>query len=272
MEEVIPGLLAERYPPEQAKFKSPLVLVHGVWSGAWCWQSWANHFCNLGWESIALDLRHRFAQNPIGNLDNLSFSDCVRDLAQVIRSFSTPPVLVAMNLGALMALKASEQTQPSALILVSPSPPGNLAAARSRPQRLLWLKYRLLILLHRPLRIDDKDFRAYFLSPLPENLQTALSRQTAPDSSALVREFLAPRVSLETRPLSCPILALSGSDDEIMPAVTTKRMSEWLGGDFREYPGQGHWLIEHNGENIVRDIHRWIIQKLGEKILLANFL
>src|SRR5262249_8083150 len=154
----------------------------------------------------AIDLRHRSAQNPMGNLDNLSFSDCVRDLAQVICSFSTPPVLVAMNLGALMALKASEQTQPSALILVSPSPPRNLPSARSRPQGLLWLKYRLLILLRRPLRIDDKDFRAYFLSPLPENLQTALSRQTAPDSSTLIREFLAPRVPLETRPLSYPML------------------------------------------------------------------
>src|SRR5262245_20459147 len=271
MKRLIAGVPAEDYPPEQAKFRSPLLLVHGVWSGAWCWLSWATHFSNLGWESVAIDLRHRSAQDPMGNLDNLSFSDCVRDVAQIICSFSTTPVVVAMNLRALMALKASEQTQPSALILVSPSPPGNLAAARSRPQRLLWLKYRLLILLRRPLRIDDKDFRAYFLSPLPENLQTALSRQTAPDSGALVREFLAPRVSLETGPSSCPILALSGSADEIMPAVTTKRMADWLGGDFREYPGRGHWLIEQDGENIVRDIHRWIIQKLGEKILLAEF-
>ena len=272
MERLIAGVPAEDYPPEQAKFRSPLLLVHGVWSGAWCWLRWATHFSNLGWESIAIDLRHRSAQNPMGNLDNLSFSDCVRDLVQVIRSFSTPPVLLAMNLGALMALKASEQTNLSALILVSPLPPGNLAAARSRPQRLLWLKYRLLILLRRPLRIDAKDFRAYFLVPLSENLQSTLFRQTAPESSALVREFLVPGVSLETRQLSCPMLTLSGSDDKIMPTETTRRMAEWLGGDFREYPGQGHWLIEHDGENIVRDIHRWIIQKLGEKILLANFL
>ena len=142
--------------------------------------------------------------------------------------------------------------------------------ARSRSQRLLWLKYRLLILLRRPLRIDARDFRGYFLAPLPEGLQTALSRQRAPESSALLREFLAPRVSLESRPLSCPMLALSGSLDQITPAVTTRRMTEWLDGEFREYPGQGHWLIERDGENIVRDIHRWIIQKLGEKILLAN--
>jgi len=48
-------------------------------------------------------------------------------------------------------------------------------------------------------------------------------------------------------------------------------VAKWLGGEFREYPRQGHWLIEQDGENIVRDIHRWIIQKLGEKILLADF-
>ena len=271
MEQFIAGLWAERYPPPQPKFKSPLILLHGVWSGAWCWQGWATHFCNLGWDCVAIDLRRRSAQNPIGTLQNLVFSDCVKDLGEVIRSFSNPPVLLAMNLGALMALKISEQIELFALILVSPSPPGNLAVPRSRPQRLLWLKYGILILLRRPLRIDEKDFRDYFLAPLPENLQTALSRQTATESSALIREFLAPRVSLEPRPLSCPMLALSGSDDKIIPAATTRRMAEWLDGEFREYPGQGHWLIEDDGENIVRDIHRWIIQKLGEKILLANF-
>jgi len=271
MKRFIAGVSAEEYPPEQAKFRAPLLWVHGVWSGAWCWQSWATHFCNLGWDSFAIDLRRRSTQNPSENLYRLGFGDCVQDLANVIRSFPTPPVLLAMNLGALMALKASEQTQPSALILVSPLPPGNLAAARSRPQRLLWLKYRLLILLRRPLQIEERDFRAYFLTPLSENLQSTLSRQTAPESSALVREFLMPRASLDARPLSCPILALGGSDDNITPAATTNRVAKWLGGEFREYPRQGHWLIEQDGENIVRDIHRWIIQKLGEKILLAEF-
>jgi pimeloyl-ACP methyl ester carboxylesterase len=121
------------------------------------------------------------------------------------------------------------------------------------------------------LRIDEKDFRAYFLTPLSENPQSTISRQTAPESSALVREFLVPRASLDAGPLSCPILALGGSDDNITPPATTNRVTEWLGGEFREYPRQGHWLIERDSENIVRDIHRWIIQKLGEKILLAEF-
>jgi pimeloyl-ACP methyl ester carboxylesterase len=207
----------------------------------------------------------------MGNRQNFGVDDCVREIRDVIRSFTTPPVLLAMNLGALMALKACEQSKPSALILVSPSLPGNLTDARSRPQRLLWLKYRLLILLHRPIQIDEKDFRAYFLTPLPESLQRALSRQTMAESSALVREFLLPRVTLEAGLVNCPTLVLGGSDDRITPATSSNRMAAWLGGEFREYDGQGHWLIEHDSETIVRDIHRWIIQKLGERILLAEF-
>jgi pimeloyl-ACP methyl ester carboxylesterase len=271
MKAVIAGLSADHYPPEQKKFKSPLILVHGVWSGPWCWQSWATHFCNLGWDCTAVDLRRRGTESPVGNPPHLSFTDCVRDLGEVIRSFPSPPVLVAMNLGALLALKALEESIPAALILVSPSLPSNLTVARSGAQRLLWLKYRLLLFLRRPFRIDEKDFRLYFLTPLPENLHTRLIRQTVPESSALVREFLAPRIGFESQSLSCPLLVLGGSQDKLTPATNSSRLARSLGGEFKEYSGQGHWLIEHDGENIVRDIHRWIIQRLGEKILLAEF-
>jgi pimeloyl-ACP methyl ester carboxylesterase len=271
MKQLVAGSLAERYPPEQAKFKSPLVLVHGVWSGAWCWQSWATHFCNLGWECIAVDLRRRSKPNPPKNLSRLSFDDCVRDLTEIIRSFSIPPILLAMNLGALMALKAFEKAKLSALILVSPSSPANIADAQSRAQRLLWLKYRWLTVLRRPFRIAEKDFRTHFLTSLPENLQRALYQRTLLEPSAVAREFLAARVHVTSGILSCPLLVLGGSEDNLTPTATSNRLTQWLGGEFREYRGQGHWLIEQDGESIVRDIHRWIIRKLGEKILLAEF-
>jgi len=270
MQQSIAGLWAERYPPAQAKFKSSLLLIHGLWSGVWCWQSWATHFCNLGWESVAIDLRRRSPQHLMEIPKGLTFDDCVRDLREVIDSFSAPPVLLAMDLGALIALKALEKPEGCTLILVSPSPPANLATTQSRRLYRLWLKYRLLILLKRSFRMDEKDFRANFLAPLPEDLQATLSQWTQPEPSALIREFFAPSVSLQTGPLACPLLVVAGSDDPLNPPATSQEIAQRFGGEFREYRGQGHWLIEHDGENIVRDIHRWIIRKLGEKILLLT--
>jgi hypothetical protein len=56
-----------------------------------------------------------------------------------------------------------------------------------------------------------------------------------------------------------------------MISVAARRESaEWLGADFKEYALQGHWLIERDSETVVRDIHRWLVQKLGDKIILAE--
>ena len=270
MRQVIAGQSADRYPPEKPKFKASLLLVHGLWTGPWSWQGWATHFCNLGWDCVAIDLRRRSPDDLTKNLRRLTFEDCLRNLEDVIHSFSTPPVVVAMNLGALMALKAMAKSKLTALVLISPSAPNNLDAARSRLQRLLWLKYRFLIVLRQPVQIDEKDFRNNFLTPLPEHLQIAISKQRAPEPSLLVREFLKPEVKLESAAVNCPLLVLAGTEDKLTPASTSNKMAQSLGGEFREYPGRGHWLIEDDGEAIVRDVHRWIIQQHGEKILLAE--
>ena len=118
--------------------------------------------------------------------------------------------------------------------------------------------------------MDERDFRANFLAPLPEDLQATISQWPRPEPSALIREFFAPRVGLKAAPLPCPLLVVAGSDDPLTPPATSQEIALRLGGEFREYRGQGHWLIEQDGENIVRDIHRWIIRKLGEKILLGT--
>jgi pimeloyl-ACP methyl ester carboxylesterase len=269
MIQIIAGLLSDRYPPEKVKFRSPLVLVHGLWSGSSCWRLWANHFSNLGWDCSAINFRGRFGDSPGDDLRRLAVQDCVRDLTAVIGSFSFPPLVAAMNLGALIALKAAEQCPLSALILISPALPRNLQTTRSRARRLLRLKYSPLIFLRRPIRIDAKDFSESFLYPLPAGKHYDIYKQTVPESPLLVREFLLPRSDLSSKP-RFPILVLAGVEDVIQPVENSRELARWLMGDCKEYAGQGHWLIEQDSQSVVRDIHRWAIQQLSEQILLAE--
>ena len=269
MQSTIGGLLADHYPPESTKFRSSIVFVHGLWSGSWCWRTWATHFCNLGWECFATNLRGRFGQNPIAELQRLSFDACVEDLSAVLKSFAYPPVVVGLNLGASLALKAAQQTSVSALVLVSPAPLRS-DASRSRTARLLRLKYLALIYLRRPFRIDQKDFSKGFLTGLPERMQQEIYRHTVPESSLLVQEFFSPSSTISRNSLSCPILTLAGGDDPMMSVAARRDSAEWLGADFKEYLAQGHWLIERDSETIVRDIHRWLVRKLGDEIILAE--
>jgi pimeloyl-ACP methyl ester carboxylesterase len=270
IKQIIAGSVSDRYPPEKAKFKSPLIFIHTLWTGSWCWETWATHFCNLGWDCSAINFRGRSGEIAPADLKRLAFEDCVADLSKVLGSFADPPVLVAMGLGALVALRATEKGGPAALILVSPAAPRNLDKSRSRARRLLRLKYSPLMFLRRPIRIDRNDFREHFLHPLPESKQHEIYRRTVPESPLLVRDFLLSRIELPSGTRGSPSLVVAGTEDQIQPVTDTREIVELLGADFKEYGDQGHWMIEENSEAIVREIHRWIVQKIGDQILIAE--
>jgi pimeloyl-ACP methyl ester carboxylesterase len=269
MEKWIDGLLADISPPEKPKFRSPLVLVHGLWSGSWCWRLWATHFSNLGWECWAVNFRGRFEKNAYDVLRQVSAQDCLEDLKRVIRSVPFPPVLIGHNLGGLIALKAAQEGRVSALILLSSLPPGRMEVSTSRTLKLLRLKYLPLIFLHRPFRLQDKDFRRNWLASVPEGRQPDVLKRMVPESSHLVDDFFSGRVQVEPGGARTPVLVVGGDQDRVVSAASMREIAQSLGSDILEYPGHGHWMMEEDeGERIVRDIHRWMVQKLGEKILL----
>lgn len=271
MEKWIGGLLADIAPPEKPKFKSPLVLLHGLWSGSWCWQPWATHFSNLGWECWAPNFRGRFEEKALEILKRLTFQDCVEDLKRIIRAASFPPVILAHGLGGLIAQKAAEEEKVSALILLSTLPPGEIKILTSRTHQLLRLKYLPLIFLRRPFRLEEKDFRRSWLASLPESYHSDILRRMVPESNHLINEFFARRVEVDPRRIPCPVLVVGGAEDRVVPAASLRETAQRLGADFKEYPTHGHWIMgEGGGEGIVRDIHRWVVQTLGEEILLAE--
>ncbi|MBI1993385.1 MAG: alpha/beta hydrolase, partial [Deltaproteobacteria bacterium] len=183
-----------------------------------------------------------------------------------------PPVVVAHSLGGLVAQKAAEAEAISALVLLSCPPPRRLQPAAARSVRLLRLKYALLMALGRPFRLEEKDFRRLWFSALPEAEQVDLSRRMIPESVHLIRDFLDRDIDLHSNRIRCPVLVLGGSEDPVVPAANLRGLAQSLGGDFNVYPGHGHWILgEGEGEAIVRDIHRWVVQKLGDEILLAEF-
>lgn len=272
MEMWIGDLLVDASPPEKPKFKAPMILVHGLWSGSWCWEAWATHFSNLGWECWAINFRGRFGEERDRILRQLTFERCVEDLKKILRRASFPPVLLGHGLGAWAAQKAVEDEKVSALILLSSLPPKGIAMEMARGLRLLRLKYSPLIFLRRPFRIEDRDLRRLWLASLPEDQQPDILRRAVPDSPHLAREFFERRTELFRERLRCPVLVLGGEEDRVVPIGALRALTRWLGAELKEYPGHGHWILgESGGEAIVRDIHRWVVQKLGDKILLAEF-
>ncbi len=259
-------------PPEKPKFKSPLVLVHGLWSGSWCWSGWATRFSNLGWECWAINLRGRVEDNPQRTVARLTFDQCVEDLKEVIRAAGPSAVLLGHSLGGVMAMKAAEDENLSALILLSPPLPGNHPKSTGRVLQVLHLKYFLLVFLRLPIRIKERDFALHWLASLPRAQHREVLRGLVPESSYLVERLFKPHLSSEPALVRCPVLVVGGTDDRVIPVEAVQQSARTLGAEFKEYSGHGHWMMEEEGwEAVVNDVHRWVVQGLGEEILLAEF-
>ncbi len=259
-------------PPEKPKFKSPLVLVHGLWSGSWCWSGWTTRFSNLGWECWAVNMRGRVEDNPQRTVARLTFAQCVEDLKEVIRAAGPSAVLLGHSLGGVMAMKAAEDENLSALILLSPPLPGNHPKSTGRVLQVLHLKYFLLVFLRLPIRIKERDFALHWLASLPRAQHREVLRGLVPESSYLVERLFKPHLSSEPALVRCPVLVVGGTDDRVIPVEAVQQSARTLGAEFKEYSGHGHWMMEEEGwEAVVNDVHRWVVQGLGEEILLAEF-
>jgi len=171
-----------------------------------------------------------------------------------------------------MALKAAEDESLSALILLSPPFLGSEPKSVGRALQLLRLKYVLLVFLRCPIRIKEEDFARYWLASLPKDRHGEVLRSLVPESSYLVERLFRPDVPLDPALVRCPVLVMGGSEDRVVPVESLRQRARWAGAEFKEYVGHGHWMMEEEGwEDVVNDVHRWLVQGLGEEILLAEF-
>lgn len=86
-----------RQGPRHAR--SPVVFVHGVCHGAWCWAHFTNFFADRGHDAVAMSLRGHGGSSGRQELNRFGLDDYVEDVRDVISRLDRPPVLVGHSMG-----------------------------------------------------------------------------------------------------------------------------------------------------------------------------
>lgn len=75
--------------------RSTILLVHGAWHGAWCWEPVRERLAARGWDVVAIDLPTVHAENKV----ELGMYDDARAVADAVAAIEGPVTVVAHSYG-----------------------------------------------------------------------------------------------------------------------------------------------------------------------------
>lgn len=238
---------------ESDRFGAPVLLLHGLWAGAWVWTRMTGYLGHRGWESWALD------RAPGGGrvLDRC---------ATVARAMPAAPVIVGHDLGAAVALRVAAALRSPALVLIAPVLPGR----ESRRLAFGGLSRTLAALLGRDLTPPSDRAGALFAECADaaglELIRTGLVDEPGQD----VHDLLKGRMRVNELGAVPPTLIIGGNRDPLVPETVITDRARELGGDSVILEG-GHWLpVESTWQSTCNCFHRWLVRTLGEPFLLMR--
>jgi len=239
--------------PETAKFRHPILFLHGLWTGGWIWGRLASYLAQRGWESWAPSL--------LEGAPPQSFAAAVADVEHVVRRLPASPIVVAHDTGVVMGTSHAARWGAPALVVIAPvvSACGPGLGSDLLAWRSFW-RVRVWGTLVRPPR---GRAAAAFLG----DAGAVYRDQLTPDSGPTFRALARRRLGLPDA-LGCPGLVLSGEHDQVSPVRIGAELARRYGWAQRVYPGREHFpMLERGWDEVAAAIHRWIVQTLGTALL-----
>lgn len=247
------SLTVEVVRAEWARFRHPLLFLHGLWTGSWIWSDLAGYLAHRGWESWAPSL--------LGESYSPDAEERVRALTEVCRAMPAPPVIVAHDaaLGAASALALAVHAP--AIVAIAPWLPPRGGRLGLLSDRRFWAGALFAALVAPPTGEP--------LHPSLVGIQGHLTR-LRPDSGPFFRSLFSDAERLFATARSQTGLVIAARDDRATSVDGAKRLASELQWSFDVHETSGHFpmLTDDRRERLADQIHRWIVQAIGRELLL----
>jgi pimeloyl-ACP methyl ester carboxylesterase len=256
------GIERVSYYPAELRHSTPIVMQHGMWNGAWCWEPWQELFADRGWITHAHSLPGH-GQSPVQR----PIRWCTLDyylgfLKQEIDRQPIPPVLMGHSMGGALAqwyFKKVADDLPAA-VLVAPWParavmPAVLGHARND---LVGLVLAVLTLTATPAMRNPRVAAKALITDGALLTPDELHARLGPESFAVLVQH-NPLLWTPPRRVRTPMLWVASGRDAFFPLGPQRRSANRYGADFVVVPNDGHGLmIERNSVQTAATIDEWL--------------
>ena len=254
------------YIPRQRNDLPPILLVHGMWHGAWCWRWWQEYLAEQGWESHSISLPGHGGspmQRPI-RLCTLGYY--LKFVRAAVDSLPQPPILFGHSMGGALAqwYLRDVGNLPAAVLVAPWALYRGYGASIKAFFRLDWRGNFLSYLVMRSewARTPERAGKA-LLSPDSVISPQELYDQLGPESLVVVWQHALPWRVPAT--LTTPILWLGGERDALIPEYAARRAASiYPTATYVKVEGAAHnIMMEHNTREIAGQVDRWLKETLA---------
>ena len=261
------GIERITYTPKIRKHETPILMLHGMWHGAWCWEPWQKYFAQNGWEVITFSLPGHgksTLQRPLWLCTLDYYLSFLRD---EVNRLPQKPIIMGHSMGGALTqwyLKHLGDDLPAA-VLVAPWVAKNIML----DGMLLMLKLDILGVLQTFFRLNANG---YVRSP--KRAAKLLLSKDSPYSakelhaklggeSAIVMLQHNPPYWYPPKDIQTPMLILAGEKDAVVTVKGLQDSADFYGAEFLLVQNAGHNLMmEKSAPETIEKISNWL-----EKVL-----
>lgn len=251
--------------PATKTHATPILFVHGMWHGAWCWADhFMPYFAGHGYETHALSLRGHGESEGRNRLRWTPLKDFVADVARVAGQMERSPIVIGHSMGGMITQKYLETHQAPAAVLLASGPPKGLLPATLRVagrQFGSFLKANMTLSLYHVVGTPRLYKQAYFSGDFPEQ-EAATYHRCVQDES--YRAYVDMMLLNLPRPkkVNTPMLVLGTDTDYILAPAEVEATARAYKAQVEIFPGIGHAMMLDTGWQAVADrILDWLTEQ-----------
>jgi pimeloyl-ACP methyl ester carboxylesterase len=249
--------------PKTQSHKTPLLFIHGMWHGAWCWdENFLPYFAEHGYQVSALSLRgHAGSEGKIwGN----TISNYVSDVEQVAGKFETAPVLIGHSMGGFITQKYLETHNAPASVLLASNPhfglwPTLFRLTMQRP--LMLVKVMSQLRLYPVVETPEAARWSMFSNDMPEEQVVKYHAKFNDESFRMFMDLLGLNLA-NPKKVKTPLLILGAQNDNAIAPDQVHATARAYGVKAEIFPNMAHdMMVEAGWKSVAERILNWLQEK-----------
>ncbi len=242
-----------------------LLLLHGMWHGAWVWEEkFIPYLMRLDRSIVVFSLSGHGSSSSSKPFNLLRIKDYVNDLAEVADALPLAPIIVGHSMGGYILQKYLETHTPSGAVLMASVPPTGIWGGTFRVLRKFpFIFLKSVLTLHLKTIINSVSRYNYLMCsgrcPEEEVMQCL---QKIDSESFLAYQDMLGLNRIHLKEIVCPFLLLGGEKDVAVSVTDLEQTERRYKAQVHLFKEMGHNLMLEPGYKSVADrITSWIAEQ-----------